>query len=394
MGSINCQWLMVNCQWPRFPIFQLTIIMPTILHKLLKRPSAVISLCIIAITCLIAVFAYLLAPDNTPSANRMIIELGAKQPGFTKQLLFIPGTNNRVQKSLLGWFNGVESPYEASPINGYRFEGDKLIIRHYIDDGLEDTIGYSSSLLVPADQLHSSVAERQAYIQKHNIVTSTFYLGTDRNGRDILSRLLVGSRVTLAVGLVAVLLSLTIGIFLGAVAGYYGGVIDNVVMWLINILYAIPTLLLVFAITLTIGKGFWEIFIAIGLSMWVGAARLIRGQVLALREMEYIAAAKVLGLGDMRIIFRHILPNIAGPIMVIAAGNFAAAILVEAGLSFLGFGVQPPHPSWGLMIKEHYNFLLTNRPLLALIPGFAIMLLVYAFNILGNTLRDVLDVRE
>jgi peptide/nickel transport system permease protein len=115
---------------------------------------------------------------------------------------------------------------------------------------------------------------------------------------------------------------------------------------------------------------------------------------MALKEMEYITAAKAIGLGDMRIIFRHILPNIAGPIMVIAASNFAAAILVEAGLSFLGFGVQPPDPSWGLMIKEHYNFLLTNRPLLALIPGIAIMLLVYAFNILGNALRDVLDVRE
>jgi ABC-type dipeptide/oligopeptide/nickel transport system permease subunit len=368
--------------------------MPTILHKLLKRPSAVISLCIIAVTCLVAVFAYLLAPDNTPSANRMIIELGAKQPGFTKLLLFIPKTNNLEQNSFFNWFSGSPSSYEALPVNGYHFDGDKLIVRHYIDDGIEDTFSYLLSSLLPTDQLHGSMAERQAYIQKHNIVTRTFYLGTDRNGRDILSRLLVGSRVTLAVGLVAVLLSLTIGIFLGAVAGYFGGIIDNAVMWLINILYAIPTLLLVFAITLTIGKGFWEIFIAIGLSMWVGAARLIRGQVLVLREMEYISAAKVLGLGDMRIIFRHILPNIAGPVMVIAAGNFAAAILVEAGLSFLGFGVQPPHPSWGLMIKEHYNFLLTNRPLLALIPGFAIMLLVYAFNILGNTLRDVLDVRD
>lgn len=128
--------------------------------------------------------------------------------------------------------------------------------------------------------------------------------------------------------------------------------------------------------------------------MWVSAARLIRGQVLVLREMEYVTAAKALGLSDMRIIFRHILPNIAGPLMVIAASNFATAILIEAGLSFLGIGVQPPQPSWGLMIKEHYNFLLANRAMLALVPGIAIMVLVYAFNILGNALRDVLDVRE
>jgi ABC-type dipeptide/oligopeptide/nickel transport system permease subunit len=248
--------------------------------------------------------------------------------------------------------------------------------------------------LLPATQLSASQSAQQAYVVQRQIKNRTFYLGTDRYGRDILSRLLIGSRISIAVGLVAVMLSLTIGIILGSLSGYYGGIVDNAVMWVINILWAIPTLLLVFAITLTIGKGFWEIFIAIGLTMWVSAARLIRGQVIVLREMEYITAARTLGLNDMRIIFRHILPNIAGPLMVIAASNFAAAILIEAGLSFLGIGVQPPQPSWGLMIKEHYNFLLTNRPLLALIPGIAIMLLVYAFNILGNALRDVLDVRE
>ncbi len=365
----------------------------SLVRKLLKRPSAVVAVCIIGLTCVVSVFAYLLAPDDTPSANRMIIELGAKQPGFKKQLLHIPNTGPRDQGNFLfEWFNGTPLAWQAVPINGYHFSGSSLIVHHYIDDGIEDVLTYPFAQLLTTEQLAKPLAGQQAYIQQHLIINRTFYLGTDRYGRDILSRLLVGSRVTLSVGLIAVLLSLTIGIILGSVAGYFGGWVDNTVMWLINILYAIPTLLLVFAITLTIGKGFWEIFIAIGLSMWVGAARLIRGQVLVLREMEYITAAKALGLGDMRIIFRHILPNIAGPLMVIAASNFAAAILVEAGLSFLGFGVQPPHPSWGLMIKEHYNFLLTNRPLLALIPGIAIMLLVYAFNILGNAMRDVLDV--
>ena len=366
----------------------------SLVHKLIERPSVVIAVCIIVLTCLVSVFAYLIAPDSTPSANRMIIELGAKQPGFTKQLLYIPITGGHEHDTrVFEWFNGTPSAFQPTPINGYHFDGKNLIVRHYIDEGLEDTPTYPLAQLLPVDKHVATLPEQQTYVREHLIITRTFYLGTDRNGRDILSRLLIGSRVTLAVGLIAVLLSLTIGIFLGSIAGYYGGWVDNVVMWLINILYAIPTLLLVFAITLTIGKGFWEIFIAIGLSMWVGAARLIRGQVLVLRELEYITAAKALGLGDMRIIFRHILPNIAGPLMVIAAGNFAAAILIEAGLSFLGFGVQPPHPSWGLMIKEHYNFLLTNRPLLALIPGIAIMLLVYAFNILGNALRDVLDVK-
>jgi ABC-type dipeptide/oligopeptide/nickel transport system permease subunit len=367
---------------------------PKILQQLLKRPSAIVALCIIGITCMLSVFAYLLAPDSTPSANNMIIELGAKPPGFTKQILYIPKNIREERHShFFEWFNGTPSGYNEVPINGYRFDGETLVVRHYIDDGLEDTMSYPLMQFLPPGQTNAPLAVRQSYVQQHAIVNRTFYLGTDRFSRDILSRLLVGSRVTLAVGLVAVLLSLTIGIILGSIAGYYRGRVDNIVMWVINILYAIPTLLLVFAITLTIGKGFLEIFIAIGLSMWVGAARLIRGQVMALREMEYITAAKALGLGDMRIIFRHILPNIAGPLMVIAASNFAAAILIEAGLSFLGFGVQPPNPSWGLMIKEQYNFLLTNRPLLALIPGMAIMLLVYAFNILGNALRDVLDVK-
>jgi len=357
-------------------------------QKLTTKPSAVIALAIIALACMVAVFAYVLAPDNTPFANRMIIELAAKQPGFKKQLLLIPKQIKQEKPSAVSqWLTGTPSDFTAVPVNGYWQQGDFLFARHYIDDGMEDTLQFA--LAAVAEKPYTTLAE----IQQHQIITRTFWLGTDRYGRDILSRLIVGSRVSISVGFIAVILSLTIGIVLGSLAGYYGGFIDNAVMWVINILWAIPTLLLVFAITLTIGKGFWEIFIAIGLTMWVSAARLIRGQVLILREMEYITAAKALGLSDMRIIFRHILPNIAGPLMVIAASNFATAILIEAGLSFLGIGVQPPQPSWGLMIKEHYNFLLTNRPLLAIIPGIAIMLVVYAFNVLGNALRDVLDVR-
>ena len=366
-----------------------------IFKKLLRKPSALLALCIIGISCLLAVFAYLLAPDATPYANRMLIELGARQPGFSKQLLFVPKTIGQEKENhFFQWFNGTPSDFRAVPVNAYHYNGDTLIAVHYIDEGITDTLTFSMQQLLPKDKWTLSLQEQQQYIEQQQIKKYTSWLGTDRYGRDIMSRLLVGARVSIAVGLVAVLLSLSIGIILGSLAGYFGGVVDNIVMWVINILWSIPTLLLVFAITLTIGKGFWEIFIAIGLTMWVSAARLIRGQVLVLREMEYVTAAKALGLSDMRIIFRHILPNIAGPLMVIAASNFAAAILIEAGLSFLGIGVQPPQPSWGLMIKEHYNFILTNRPLLAIIPGIAIMLLVYAFNILGNALRDVLDVRD
>jgi peptide/nickel transport system permease protein len=176
-------------------------------------------------------------------------------------------------------------------------------------------------------------------------------------------------------------------------AGYYGGWIDNIVSWLINVIWAIPTLLLVFAITIALGKGFWQIFFAVGLTMWVDVARLIRGQVLGIREMEYVEAAKSLGYKNPRIIFRHILPNIIGPVLVITASKFASAILIEAGLSFLGIGVQPPTPSWGSMIKDNYGFIVSATPYLAIIPGIAIMLLVLAFNLLGNGLRDALDVK-
>lgn len=366
----------------------------SVFKKLLRKPSVAIALTIIGLTCFIALFAYLIAPDHTPFANRMIVELGAKEPGFSKQLLLIPKNVKHEKESFITTaFSGKPTDFQAVPINDYWFAGDHIFVNHYIDEGLEDTISYAVQAIVPAELKNADTDKQQQYIKEHQIEHRTFYLGTDRYGRDILSRLIVGSRVSIAVGLVAVLLSISIGVVLGSLAGYFGGKVDDAVMWIINILWAMPTLLLVFAITLTIGKGFWEVFVAIGLTMWVSAARLIRGQVMVLREMEYITAAKALGLSNIRIIFRHILPNIAGPVMVIAAANFATAILIEAGLSFLGIGVQPPRPSWGLMIKEHYNFIVTNRPLLAIIPGLAIMLLVYSFNILGNALRDVLDVR-
>jgi peptide/nickel transport system permease protein len=165
-------------------------------------------------------------------------------------------------------------------------------------------------------------------------------------------------------------------------------------MWLINVVWSIPTLLMVIALTMVLGKGFWQIFVAVGLTMWVEVARVVRGQVMSLREKEFVEAAKVLGFGTRRIVFRHILPNVMGPVAIISAGTFATAILLEAGLSFLGIGVQPPIPSWGTMIKDHYGYLIMDKAYLAILPGVAIMLLVLAFTLIGNGLRDALDTKE
>jgi peptide/nickel transport system permease protein len=244
--------------------------------------------------------------------------------------------------------------------------------------------------------LDEGLSERKAmaYNGTVQVRSMRFWLGTDKYGRDILSRLLIGTRVSLSVGLIAVAISLLIGIGLGAVAGYFRGRVDDAIMWLINVVWSIPTLLLVFAITLALGKGFWQVFIAVGLTLWVNVARIIRGQVMGIRELEYIEATRALGFSHARTILRHILPNVLGPVLVVAASNFAVAIVMEAGLSFLGVGVQPPQPSWGLMIKENYNFIITQNPMLAIVPGLAIMTLVLAFNTVGNGLRDAMDVRQ
>jgi ABC-type dipeptide/oligopeptide/nickel transport system permease subunit len=345
--------------------------------KLRRNKGAVFGLCIIVLALLLAVFAYVVAPDSTPDANRIIVEIAAKKPGYKQQFLMAPRIKMPKTNPVADFFFGKEESFELIPITSYKIKDSIIEIEKFIDEGVSEI---DSSLFIHSEH-------------KKLITTRTFWLGTDKFGRDILSRLIVGVRISLSVGLIAVVISLTVGIFLGAVAGYFRGWVDEVILWLINVVWSIPTLLLVFAITLALGKGFWQVFLAVGLTLWVNVARLIRGQVLSLRELNYIEATKAMGFSHARTIFKHILPNVMGPVIVIAASNFASAIVIEAGLSFLGVGVQPPQPSWGLMIKENYNFIITNNPMLAIAPGIAIMLLVLAFNLLGNGLRDVLDVR-
>lgn len=223
--------------------------------------------------------------------------------------------------------------------------------------------------------------------------SSSHPFGQDRLGRDILSRVLYGGRVSLAVGFVVVGVSLSVGMSLGGLAGYLGGWVDELLMRLVDIFLAFPGILLAIAFTAVLGPSLRNVILALSLMGWVGYARVTRGQVLLLRETEFVQAAKALGAGAGRVLFRHLLPNAIVPLIVEATFGMAGAILTEAGLSFLGLGVQPPTPSWGSMLSEGRSYLLI-APHLTLFPGAVLALVILALNFLGDGLRDMLDVRQ
>src|SRR5690606_24721012 len=348
------------------------------LQKFKKNFWGVFSLGFIVLVALLSLFAYVLAPDSSQNANQMHLSIHSKPPGFKVLMLTIPSAIESNQTTFSKFMFGEINTNTEIPISSYQLDKETLTYTEYASDGLD---GITKT--ISADFL---INNEKAYIKE-----KTFLLGTDKYGRDLLSRVLVGARISFSIGFISVFISLVIGIFLGSIAGYFGGATDTFIMWLINVTWSIPTLLLVIAITLALGKGFWQVFIAVGLTMWVEVARVVRGQVISVKEMQFVTAARALGFSNLRIITKHILPNILAPVIVIAAANFAAAILIESGLSFLGIGAQPPMASWGAMIKDHYNYIILGKPYLAVIPGLCIMSLVMAFMLIGNALRDALD---
>lgn len=222
--------------------------------------------------------------------------------------------------------------------------------------------------------------------------TWAHYMGTDVLGRDVLSRIIYGSGVSLSVGFVAVGISTLIGVILGSVSGYYGGIVDRVVMRFVDIMLCFPSFFLILAVIAFIGPSIWNIMVVIGVTSWMGVTRLVRAEFLSIRERDYVQAAISQGAGDLRIIFLHILPNAMAPVLVAATLGVAAAVLIESSLSFLGIGVQPPDPSWGNMLTEGKD----NIEIawwLSVFPGLAILITVMGYNLLGEAIRDSLDPR-
>lgn len=383
-------------------------------RRFLKNKPALFGLVIILMAVAISVLGYAIMPDSTTNANNSLPEIKKQGIGFEVDIL-------RVKKNVavreVSFFEslafGQESQFIEKPLDSIQYQHKEGMLRIYLAQGrgiLYEDLFYADVLYaltgdVTVDgeasqfkDLEGQIgqelnAKMKAQIEESSVFRRTYLLGTDSSGRDLMSRLLFGTRVSLMIGLVTVIVALLIGVFLGGIAGYFGGWVDDLVMWFMTVIWSIPRIMLVIVIGMALqSNGLWVAFVAVGLTMWTEVARVVRGKILEVRERQYITAAKVLGLGNMRIIFGHILPNILGSVVVIATANFADAILIEAGLSFLGLGVPPPVPSWGQMVNEGFN-LITNPECLHLIlfPSLAICLLVLSFNLLGNGLRDALD---
>lgn len=352
--------------------------------KFIETITGPAALVVIVAWLLIAIFAVVLSSDKTPYANNMNGNLALRSPGFSC-LIYNPIANAKDTATVSFFtkhFWGVKQIGREIPVYDYHFNNKSVSIQIY-DRGVP-----KETIVVNRLNQDTTAWKKSHFSIKH------FSWGSDKRGRDLKSQVFHGARISILVGFFSLSIALFIGITMGLVSGYFGGKIDAFIQFIVSIMWTLPTFVLVLAFSVSLGKGLWQMMLAIGLVSWVDIARLVRGQVLSIKEKEYIQATKILGYSNVRILFRHILPILRGNILIVASANFASAILLEAGLSFLGMGVEPPTPSWGMLIQEHYTFITFGRAYLALIPGLCLASLVLSVNLLSNAMRDVFDERE
>jgi ABC-type dipeptide/oligopeptide/nickel transport system permease subunit len=391
-----------------------------------RNTPALIGLVVFLLFCLLALSAPILSPDPTINASRQVSEAIRVPPGTEGKFLRLTNVqaveNSLPKRVFLGeelsdkWLlldSHAPIIISTDTLQAQLITGDSrnflIPILLYDPDESEPFnqfclehfskpyyLNKSKCIWQEEGKFRSATLnDMVTTVNSENVVSFTWWMGSDGYGRDVLSRMLKGSRVSIGVGLAALLLSLIVGVPLGIVAGYFGGITDRFIQGFISIIWSLPSLLLAMVLSFVLGKGFWQVFLAVGLTLWVDVARMVRGSVLSIKESSFIEAAKALGFSTPRILWVHILPNLAGPVILVSTSCFATAILIESGLSFLGIGIQAPMPSWGNMLQEGYTqIVLSGGQWLAIFPGLAIICIVVSLNLIGYGLRDALDPKE